>query len=130
LISSPYQKYQQAQAQTASRPKLLIMLYDGAIKFVNAGIEGINEKDYEKANTNLTKAQAIIHELISSLNFEYPIAKDLVQIYEYLLHLLIESNIKKSPAPSVEVLEHLTELREAWIEASKKTAGGFSADGA
>ncbi|WP_337033162.1 flagellar export chaperone FliS [Paenibacillus illinoisensis] len=119
MIYSPYQKYQQAQAQTASKPKLLIMLYDGAIRFVQAGIEGIEERNYEKANTNLCKAQAIVHELISSLNFDYPISNDLLAIYEYLLHCLIDSNIHKKVAKAKEVAEHLKELRETWIEASK-----------
>lgn len=53
MINSPYQKYQKTQAQTASKPKLLIMLYDGAIRFVQAGIEGIEEKNYELVNKNL-----------------------------------------------------------------------------
>lgn len=119
MIYSPYQKYQQAQAQTASKPKLLIMLYDGAIRFVQAGIEGIEERNYEKANTNLCKAQAIVHELISSLNFDYPISNDLLAIYEYMLRCLIESNIHKNATKAKEVAEHLKELRETWIEASK-----------
>ncbi len=128
MISSPYQKYQHTQAQTASKPKLLIMLYDGAIKFVNAGIDGISVEDYSKANTNLCKAQAILHELVSSLNFDYPQAKNLVQIYEYMLHRLIEANIKKDPAPAQEVLGYLIELREAWVEAAKVTGGGSGAE--
>ncbi|NGZ76117.1 flagellar export chaperone FliS [Saccharibacillus alkalitolerans] len=119
MIYSPYQKYQQTQAQTASKPKLLIMLYDGAIRFVKAGIDGIAERNYESANNNLCKAQAIVHELTSSLNFDYPIASELARIYEYMLHLLIEANVKKNAAPAEEVLEHLSELREAWIEAGK-----------
>lgn len=119
MISSPYQKYQQAQAQTASKPKLLIMLYDGAIRFVKAGIEGINNRDYEKANNNLCKAQAIVHELISSLNFEFTIANDLLVIYEYMLHCLIDSNIKKDIVLAQEALDHLNDLRESWITASK-----------
>ena len=119
MIKSPYQKYQQTQAQTASKPKLLIMLYDGAVRFVRAGIEGIREKDYTKANNNLCKAQAIIHELVSALDFNYPISKDLLAIYEYLLHQLIKSNVEKIISPAEEVLEHLTELREAWMEAGK-----------
>lgn len=119
MINSPYQKYQQAQAQTASKSKLLIMLYDGAIRFVRAGIEGINERNHEKANNNLCKAQAIVNELISSLNFDYSISKDLLVIYEYMLHLLIQSNVRKDATKANEVLEHLLELREAWMEASK-----------
>ncbi|MGV2884495.1 flagellar export chaperone FliS [Paenibacillus taichungensis] len=119
MISSPYQKYQQTQAQTASKSKLLIMLYDGAIRFTKAGIEGINSKNIEMANNNLCKAQAIINELISSLNFDYAISNDLVRIYEYLLNLLLQSNIKKDATPAIEVVEHLSELREAWVGASK-----------
>jgi flagellar protein FliS len=119
LIQSPYQKYQQAQAQTASKPKLLIMLYDGAIRFTRAGADGILDKDFGKANYNLCKSQAIIHELISALNFDYPIAQDLLRIYEYMLHCLIESNIHKDVSKAREVEEHLTELREAWVEVSK-----------
>lgn len=119
LQNSPYHKYQQTQAATASKPKLLIMLYDGAIRFVKAGIEGILSGDHEKANNNLCKAQAIINELVSSLNFEYPLSKDLVKIYDYFLDCLIKANINKNVVNAQEVLGHLIELREAWVEASK-----------
>lgn len=119
MITSPYQKYQQAQAQTASKPKLLIMLYDGAIRFVKAGLEGIEEKNIEKTNNNLCKAQAVLHELIASLNFEFPISNTLLQVYEYMISQLITANVKKSKETAVEVLEYLTDLREAWLQASK-----------
>lgn len=124
MIYSPYQKYQQTQAQTASKPKLLMMLYDGVLRFIRSGIEGIETKRYDQANNNLCKAQAIVHELVSSLNFDYPISKDLLKIYEYVLHLLIESNVKKDAAPAKEALEHLSELKEAWMQASKLPAVG------
>lgn len=123
MINSPYQKYQQAQAQTASKPKLLIMLYDGAIRFVKSGIEGIEQKNYEKANNNLCKAQGIVNELISSLDFSYAISNDLIRVYEYMLHLLIESNVHKNVAKAEEVLEYLIDLRETWSEASKSVGG-------
>lgn len=128
MVYSPYQKYQQAQAQTASKPKLLIMLYDGAIRFTKAGIEGIESRHYDVANNNLCKAQAIIHELISSLNFDYEISKELLRLYEYFLHCLIQSNIQKNSSLAHEVLGYLIELRETWIEASRMSgvAGGAS----
>jgi flagellar protein FliS len=129
LINSPYQKYQQAQAQTASKPKLLIMLYDGAIRFVKAGIEGITQKDLEKANNNLCKAQAIINELISALDYTYPISNDLLRVYEYMQHRLIEANVYKKVPQAQEVLEYLMDLREAWVEASKSQGLGAVQDG-
>lgn len=124
MIQSPYQKYRQAQAETASKPKLLIMLYDGAIRFTKVGIEGISSRNFEVANNNLIKSQAIIHELVSSLNFDYPISNDLVRLYEYMLRLLIEANLKKEVGPAEEVLGYLVELRETWVEASKSTVAG------
>ncbi|MBQ4900016.1 flagellar export chaperone FliS [Paenibacillus sp. Marseille-P2973] len=126
MVYSPYQKYQQAQAQTASKPKLLIMLYEGAIRFTKAGIEGIESRHYDVANNNLCKAQAIIHELISSLNFDYEISGELLRLYEYFLHCLMQSNIQKNASLAKEVLGYLIEMRETWIEASRIAGVGTS----
>lgn len=119
MNTAAYQKYQQTQFQTASPAKLLLMLFEGAIRFVKTGISGIEEADYEKSNTNLCKGQAVLHELIAALNYDYPIAKTLYQVYEYMIHRLIQSNLKKDVRPAQEVLEHLVELKEAWETASR-----------
>jgi flagellar protein FliS len=117
LLNSPYQIYQQSSVQTANRGKLLIMLYEGAIRFTKTGIEGMHKHNHESTNTNLKKAQAIVHELIASLDQSYDISKDLLSIYEYMLHLLIESNLKKNPTLAEEALGYLVELHEAWKQA-------------
>ncbi|MBE0341023.1 flagellar protein FliS, partial [Paenibacillus sp. 28ISP30-2] len=57
MISSPYEKYKQSSVQTSTPGQLIIMLYDGAIRFVKAGLEGISSNDIAKANINLGKAQ-------------------------------------------------------------------------
>lgn len=119
MITSPHQKYQQTQLHTASPAQLLLMLYDGAIRFSRVGISAIQEKNYEKANINLCKAQAVIHELIAALNYDYPIAKTLYQVYEYMIHQLINANMKKITRPADEVVSYLLELREAWDAANK-----------
>jgi flagellar protein FliS len=119
MIGNPYQKYQQSSVQTAPPGQLLVMLYDGAIRFTKAGIEGIESQDYEKANHNLQKAQLIIHEFIASLNFDYPISQNLMQVYEYMLYQLIQSNTHKKGAPANEVLGYLMELRESWAKAAR-----------
>lgn len=123
MITSPYQKYQQTQLQTASPSQLLLMLYDGAIRFIRMGTAGIEERDYEKSNLYLCKAQAVIHELIAALNYDYPIAKNLYQVYEYMLHRLIQANLKKEQQPAQEVLSYLQDLREAWEVAGKSASG-------
>lgn len=119
MITSPQQRYQQTQLQTAPPSQLLLMLYDGAIRFVRLGATGIDEKNHEKTNTYLCKAQAVIHELIAALNYDYPIAKTLYQVYEYMIHQLINANLKKNRKPADEVLSYLLELRDAWDTASK-----------
>ncbi|MFC5528956.1 flagellar export chaperone FliS [Cohnella yongneupensis] len=119
MINNPYQKYQQAAVQT-SGPQLVLMLYDGAIKFVRAGIESIEERKPEKANTNLQKAQRIIHELIASLNFDYEISNNLVLLYEYMIRQLIQANSRKDVVPAREVMNYLVDLRETWAVAMKK----------
>ncbi|SDX28504.1 flagellar export chaperone FliS [Paenibacillus sp. CF384] len=119
MIANPYQKYQQLSVQTASPAQLLVMLYDGAIRFVKQGIEAIENNNIEKANTFLIKAQNVVHELIASLNYNYPIATELVRIYEYMLYQLITANTKKEKEPAIEVLTYLVDLKESWLQASK-----------
>lgn len=122
-MNSPYRAYQQSSVQT-SPAQLVIMLYDGAIRFTKAAIDGIHNKQFDVANTNLKKAQSIIHELTASLNFDFPISKELVRIYEYMLHQLIQANIKKNASCAEEVLQHLQELREVWKQTLKTAPAG------
>ena len=119
MLQSPYKAYQQNSVQTATPGQLVVMLYDGAIRFTKAGIDGIQRRQYTVANTNLKKAQSVIHELIAALNPEIPISKDLGRIYEYMLHCLIQANVKKDARKADEVLMHLQDLREAWRQVLK-----------
>lgn len=123
MISSPYEKYKQSSVQTSTPGQLVIMLYDGAIRFTKTGLEGIEARDYSKANVNLGKAQTIVSELMSTLNLSYPVSKNLFSLYEYMNHLLIQTNIKKDIKHGEEVLGYLQELRETWVQASKQAMG-------
>ncbi|RXZ83488.1 flagellar export chaperone FliS [Paenibacillaceae bacterium] len=119
MITSPYDKYRQSSVQTSTPGQLLLMLYDGAIRFVRGGIEAITGQDYQKANTLLGKAQAIISELRITLDYSYEISQQLSSLYEYMNHLLIDANVKKQTAPAEEVLGYLMDLRENWAQAAK-----------
>ncbi|MDR6883474.1 flagellar export chaperone FliS [Bacillus sp. 3255] len=116
---SQLQKYQQTSVQTATGPQLVIMLYDGAIRFTKMAIEGIEQMDIEKAHKGLLRAQAVINELIASLNFEYDLSKDLSRIYEFMIYQLIQANLKKNKASAKIVLDHLLDLKEAWVQVAK-----------
>ncbi|WP_341279871.1 flagellar export chaperone FliS [Paenibacillus sp. FSL H8-0537] len=117
MLNSPYQIYQQSSVQTATPGQLIIMLYEGAIRFTKAAIDGLEKKNYEATNKNLKKAQAIIHELTASLDTSFEISKELSRIYEYMLHLLIEANMKKNIAAAKEALGYLQEFRDTWKQA-------------
>lgn len=119
-------KYLENSIQTASKEQLLIMLYNGAIRFCKAGIEAMKQQRYDEVHTNLVKAQNIISEFIITLDRNSPVADQLLQLYEYFNHLLVTANTNKVAAPVEEVLNHLTEMRDTWMEAAKlaKTAPG------
>ncbi|MDG0811868.1 flagellar export chaperone FliS [Cohnella rhizosphaerae] len=122
MLKSPYQAYQQSSVQTSTPIQLVLMLYDGAIRYTRASAEAIRAKDYNTANLNLKKAQSVIHELTASLNFDFEVSKNLASLYEYFLHTLIQANIKKDARCADEVTEHLNDLREAWRQTAKLAA--------
>ncbi|WP_106767242.1 flagellar export chaperone FliS [Paenibacillus faecalis] len=119
MISSPYDKYRQSSVQTSTPAQLLLMTYDGAIRFCRGGLDGLKAQDYEKANTFLNKTQTIVSELIVTLDYNFEVSKGLASLYEYINYLLIQANIKKDTAPAEEALGYLVELRETWSQAAK-----------
>ncbi|OHD10055.1 MAG: flagellar export chaperone FliS [Spirochaetes bacterium GWD1_27_9] len=121
MTNNPYQQYKKTQIDTANQGKLIVMLYDGALKFINRAIDLMPTKRIEEIHTNIIKAQDIISELMTSLNMDVgDISDRLLSIYIYIHKKLVEANVKKSAEPLIEVKKYLMELREAWNEASKK----------
>ncbi|WP_350356280.1 flagellar export chaperone FliS [Cohnella hashimotonis] len=112
-------KYMETAIQTATPQQLLIMLIDGAIRFCRAGIEGIKNGNFEDANKQLVKAQNIVSEFVITLDRDQPVAAGLLQLYEYFNYRLVQANIHKKAEPAEEVMQHLLELKETWIQAAK-----------
>ena len=104
---------------TASPAQLTLMLYDGAIKFCNLAIMGIEQKDMNKAHTNIRKVENIVQEFRSSLNFKYPVAQDFENVYKYIYDRLVEANIHKDKEILEEILGHLRTMRNTWEEVMK-----------
>ncbi len=120
-------QYQKSNIETASREQILIMLYDGAIQFLNKAKIAIEKHDVEAAHNNLISTQNIIYEFINSLDREVApdLADRLTSLYEYFIRRLIQANMKKEIAPIDEVLGYLKSLKATWekaIEISKKEA--------
>ena len=115
-INSGYSAYNTNRIMTATPAELTLMLYEGAIKFCNIAIIGVEENDVEKAHNNIVKVENIIGEFIATLNHKYPVAKDFENVYNYLMDSLIEANLKKDKEILEEVLGYLREMRDTWKE--------------
>lgn len=122
-IPNPYQQYQANSVNSAKPGQLTLMLYNGAIKFINTAIKGVDEKDYPKINENIIKAQEIILYLSSTLNMDYEISQNLASLYDFMYRRLIEANIKKDKQAMVEVLDLVQDLRNTWTEVLKQYKG-------
>lgn len=118
-LPNGYQNYQKNKILTASPAQLTLMLYDGAIKFCNLAIMGIEENDIPKAHKNIKKVERIIEEFRATLNFKYPVAQDFDNVYKYLYDRLVEANFHKDKEILEEVLEHLRTMRTTWEEVMK-----------
>ena len=111
--------YRQQQVMTATPEALTLMLYNGAIKFINESIEASKKKEYEKANTSCIKAQNIISEFRLTLKMEYEISKNLLALYNYAYDRLVEGNMNEDISKLEEAKDILSELRDAWNQAMK-----------
>lgn len=124
ITKNPYAAYANSKIMTASPAELTLMLYDGAIKFCNIAIMGIEEKDIEKAHNNIIKVERIINEFRYTLDHKYPVAQDFDRVYTYILRRLHEANIQKSTEILEEVLRHLRTMRDTWKEVMRLNATG------
>ena len=116
MTGNPYAQYNQSKILTASPAELTLMLYEGAIKFCNIAIMGIEQGDLTKAHNNIMKFQKIIEEFQITLNFKYEIANDFNNVYNYLIRRLREANMTKDKEILEEVDEHLHTMRDTWKE--------------
>ncbi len=121
-LPNPWSAYRQVATQTATPGQLVLMLFDGAIRFLERARLGFAETDplefNQTVNNNIQRAQAIIHELNASLNVAAggEIAANFRRLYDYMDDRLQESNFRKSEDGIQDVLRRLGILREAWAE--------------
>ena len=126
-LPNVYAQYSNNKVLTASPAELVLMLYDGAIKFCNIAVVAIDAKDIPKAHTNIIKAQKIIDHLRITLDMSYPVAQDFDNIYAYVAKRLVEANVSKDKEILEEVCTHLRSVRDTWKEVMRiNHVGGAS----
>lgn len=120
---NPYlNHYQQNQIKTASAEQLLLMLYEGAIRFLKQARMAMADGDRVLKLEKVSRALAIITELSNTLDFEAggQVAEDLDALYAFMARELLRSNIENDPAPIETVIDLLSELHGAWVQAAQK----------
>ncbi|ADG07467.1 flagellar export chaperone FliS [Kyrpidia tusciae] len=110
--------YRNTAVQTAAPDRLLLMLYDGLIQFLEAAKRALVEGRRADAHAFLLRSQDILRELTVTLKMDYEISHSLAALYDYYHRRLVEANVTKDPVPVEEVLEQVRELREAWANAA------------
>lgn len=112
-------QYQQNQISTASPEQILLMLYDGAIRFTRQAISGVEQGDAKLRRYGISKALAIITEFSNSLNREIggEIAEDLDALYDFMIREMTAANLKDDIEKLKGVEKLLIDLRQTWGEA-------------
>jgi flagellar protein FliS len=117
FMINAYQQYQYNSIMSASPEHLMIMMFEGAIKFVKLARKDIEEKNMAGANYNLTRAQDIITELDQSLDMSYDVSENLSGVYDFIYRQLVDANIKKDIQILDVVESMMTELKDTWSQA-------------
>lgn len=132
--------YRQTRVKTASQGRIIVMLYDEAVRQIDIALGLLREqtRELDRINNALVKAQDVVTELMVSLDLEEggEIAKNLLRLYLFFNDRLMEGNVKKDETPIQEVRGLMVDLREAWkqienaaIEGKPVSAGGVQTSG-
>ncbi|MEO5346174.1 MAG: flagellar export chaperone FliS [Magnetococcus sp. YQC-9] len=118
-MSYGLRSYKSSRANTASREDLLILLYEGAIRFLERSIDELKSDRLSDHKMSLRRGIAIIAELQNTLNFEKggELATQLFDLYAYMLDRLTHANLRRDPEAIREVIRHLNTLLEGWRDA-------------
>ncbi len=111
--------YKQNAIMTASPDELTLMLYEGAVKFMNIAKEKMKGKDIEAIHSSLIRAQDIISELDVTLDMQYEVSQTYRNLYQFIEEKLLEANVQKSPEPLEEAIRVTTMMRDLWKDTMK-----------
>ncbi len=123
-------EYRRNEIATSSQGKLIIMMYEGAVKFVKMAIDGIDKNDLAKKGTYINKTHDIINELSLALDLKKggEVSRQLETLYQFMLRQLTLANIKSDRKVLESVLSVLVPLQEAWVELFAKSQNNENSD--
>ena len=112
------QAYYQTQIQSRSPLELVVMLYDGALRFLQQTIDAMESGDLVAKRDSLSRSMAIVAELHGMLDLEQggEVAASLDSLYTYMMERLTTANQQRDAAPVAEVMRLMSGLRDAWSQ--------------
>jgi flagellar protein FliS len=127
-MSDRLNAYREVAVQTASGIKLVVMLYEGTIRFLRESVAAIESKDLDRKRHCVDRAVAIVQHLQGSLDMERggEVASGLNSLYSYITSLILDGSAKLETAPLKEAIELLNVLLEGWEEVAKRAGGDIA----
>ena len=128
-MANPYNKYikqyQTNNITTATPEKLMIMLFDGAVQFLQKAKTAIEEKNLQERASNIDAARKIVRELMRTIDLENgnDVSKSLFRLYNRMAMKLIKANVSKNVGLIDEVIEDLTNIRWGFQKAIEIQSG-------
>jgi flagellar protein FliS len=119
IHAQAYDQYKRISVETLAPEKLLLLLFEAAIKDLVKARQAVEARDFNTAHNEIIKVENILVELMSTLNMDYEISKQLYALYDYMYNQLVEANLSKNGEILVEVEDFLRELYDAFQEADR-----------
>jgi flagellar secretion chaperone FliS len=118
VMARAAQAYHQTQIQSQSPLELVVMLYDGALRFLQMASDATRRNDLVAKREGMSRSMAILAELQNTLNLQEggEVAQSLDRLYSYVISRLLDANVKKDAAPIDEAIRLLRPLRDAWSQ--------------
>jgi flagellar protein FliS len=113
--------YKNQQIMTASPAELTLLLYNGALRFLNESIVSMENGDIQRSHNANMRTQDIVREFVVTLDMSIELSATWARLYEYTEYCLIQGNIKRDVEQLKNAYNVLHELRDAWIGAMKQT---------
>ncbi len=116
--------YRSFHASTASAGQLVVMLYDGAVRFLEEAARAYRSGDPQAGGRSVARAEQVLLELMGSLDLRYDVARSLLTLYRFMFERLADARRRHDPAELERVRAWLVELRDAWQEAERQLRAG------
>lgn len=118
-VTNPYEQYKKQSVMTMTQGELVVQLFEGCSKKLNAAVFYYESNETEKAEEELYKAQRIVNYLNASLDRKVPISNELAALYDFFIRMIVKAKIKSSTDIIKEIIPMIDGLGDSFREAER-----------